>query len=383
MKVTVAIDSFKGSLSTFEAGSAAKDGIKKVFPEAEVIISPLADGGEGTVDAVVSANNGEYITATVTGPLGEKVDAKYGIIPERKLAVMEMSAAAGITMVPEEKRNPLDTTTYGVGEMIKDALDRGMRNFLIGIGGSATNDGGLGMLSALGFEFTTKNGEKVSPFGRGLSEIYDVSNDKADLRLSECNFQIACDVKNPLCGDMGCSRIYGPQKGATEEIIKDMDKWLNSLADLTKKINPDSDKNYPGAGAAGGLGFAFMSYLGGELKSGIELVMNETDLEEKIKDSDFVITGEGRLDGQSGMGKAPIGVAKLAKKYNIPVIAFAGAVTDDAECLNDLGIDAFFSILKKPCALSEAMDRVNASDNLKRTAKQVSNLIKSLKKSNF
>ena len=383
MKVTVAIDSFKGSLSTFEAGSAAKDGIKKVFPEAEVIISPLADGGEGTVDAVVSANNGEYINVTVTGPLGENVDAKYGIIPERKLAVMEMSAAAGITLVPEEKRNPLDTTTYGVGEMIKDALDRGMRNFLIGIGGSATNDGGLGMLSALGFEFTAQNGEKVSPFGRGLSEIYDVSMEKADMRLSECNFQIACDVKNPLCGDTGCSRIYGPQKGATEEIIKDMDKWLNSLADLTKKINPDSDKNYPGAGAAGGLGFAFMSFLGGELKSGIELVIDETSLEEKIKGSDFVITGEGRLDGQSGMGKAPIGVAKLAKKYNIPVIAFAGAVTEDAEGLNELGIDAFFPILRAPSTLEAAMDKENAYKNLKATAKQVSNLIKSMKKSNI
>ncbi len=383
MKVTVAIDSFKGSLSTFEAGSAAKDGIKKVFPEAEVIISPLADGGEGTVDAVVSANNGEYINVTVTGPLGEKVDAKYGIIPERKLAVMEMSAAAGITLVPEDKRNPLDTTTYGVGEMIKDALDRGMRNFLIGIGGSATNDGGLGMLSALGFEFTAQNGEKVSPFGRGLSEIYDVSNDNADMRLSECNFQIACDVKNPLCGDMGCSRIYGPQKGATEEIIKDMDKWLYNFSDLTKKINPDSDKNYPGAGAAGGLGFAFMSYLGGELKSGIELVIKETSLEEKIKDSDFVVTGEGRLDGQSGMGKAPIGVAKLAKKYNIPVIAFAGAVTEDAEGLNELGIDAFFPILRAPSTLEAAMDKGNAYKNLKATAKQVSNLIKTMKKSNI
>ena len=379
MKVTVAIDSFKGSLSTFEAGSAAKEGIKKVFPEAEVVISPLADGGEGTVEAVVSANNGEYITAKVTGPLGEKVDAKYGIIPERKLAVMEMSAAAGITLVPEDKRNPLDTTTYGVGEMIKDALDRGMRNFLIGIGGSATNDGGLGMLSALGFEFTTENGEKVSPFGRGLSEIYDVSKEKADLRLSECNFQIACDVKNPLCGDMGCSRIYGPQKGATEEIINDMDKWLYSFSDLTKKINPEADKNYPGAGAAGGLGFAFMSFLGGELKSGIELVMKETSLEEKIKDSDFVITGEGRLDGQSYMGKAPIGVAKLSKKYGKVVLAFSGAVTDDAVLCNANGIDAFFPIVKAPCSLTDAMNKENAYNNLKATAIQVFNLVKAVK----
>ena len=377
MKVTVAIDSFKGSLSTFEAGSAAKDGIKEVFPDAEIIISPLADGGEGTVEAVVSANGGEYITVDVTGPLGDKVNAKYGIIPDRKLAVMEMSAAAGITLVPDEKRNPLNTTTYGVGEMIKDALDRGMRNFLIGIGGSATNDGGLGMLSALGFEFTKEDGEKVSAFGKGLPEIYDISKDKADLRLSECKFQIACDVKNPLCGDGGCSRIYGPQKGATEEIIIDMDKWLSRFSDLTKKINPSSDKNYPGSGAAGGLGFAFMSYLGGELKSGIELVMKETNLEEKIKDSDIVITGEGRLDGQSNMGKAPIGVAKLSKKYGKKVIAFAGAVTEDADACNKEGIDAFFPILKTPCTLEAAMDKENAYKNLKATAKQVFNLIKS------
>ncbi|MDO5477726.1 MAG: glycerate kinase [Clostridia bacterium] len=380
MKVTVAIDSFKGSLSTFEAGSAAKDGIKKVFPEAEVVISPLADGGEGTVDAVVSANNGEYITATVTGPLGEKVDAKYGIIPERKLAVMEMSAAAGITLVPEEKRTPLDTTTYGVGEMIKDALSKGMRKFVIGIGGSATNDGGVGMLQALGFRFTDDSGKDV-PFGaKGLEKICNISDAEKDSRLSECEFYIACDVKNPLCGDNGCSRIYGPQKGATEEMIKDMDLWLSRYALLTKNINREADSDYPGSGAAGGMGFAFMAYLGGELKSGIELVMAETGIEEHIKDSDFVITGEGRLDGQSYMGKAPIGIAKLSKKYGKTVIAFSGAVTDDAAVCNEHGIDAFFPIVKAPCSLLDAMNKENAYKNLKATAVQIFNLIKVIKK---
>ncbi len=379
MKFTVAIDSFKGSLSTFESGNAVRDGIKAVFSDADVVISPLADGGEGTVEAVVSANNGEYITATVTGPLGDKVDAKYGIIPERKLAVMEMSAAAGITLVPEDMRNPLNTTTYGVGEMIKDALDKGMRNFLIGIGGSATNDGGIGMLSALGFEFTDEVGNSVMPFGKGLEKISNISDKNADTRLSECRFQIACDVKNPLCGEYGCSEIYGPQKGATKEIIKDMDLWLSKYALLTKNINPKADENYPGSGAAGGMGFAFMAYLKGELKSGIGLVIKETSLEEKIKDSDFVITGEGKLDGQTGMGKAPVGVSSLAKKYNVPVIAFAGAVTEDAEDLNTLGIDAFFPILRTPCTLDFAMDKNNAYKNLKATAKQVANLIKAVK----
>ncbi|MBQ4137045.1 MAG: glycerate kinase, partial [Clostridia bacterium] len=368
MKVTVAIDSFKGSLSTFEAGNAVKDAVLELYNDAEVIISPLADGGEGTVDAVIAATGGNMVKLDVRDPLGRIITASYGIIPETHSAVMEMSAASGITLVTEGERNPLNTTTYGVGEMILDAINKGCRSFLIGIGGSATNDGGIGMLSALGYEFLDKNGKAVALGGKGLRDIASISDKNADPRLKECEFLIACDVKNPLCGDLGCSRIYGPQKGATEEIIVDMDKWLSSYAELTKKINPDSDKEYPGAGAAGGLGFAFMSYLGGTLKSGIDLVIEKTGLEDKVKDSDFVITGEGRLDGQSYMGKAPVGVAKLAKKYGKTVIAFSGAVTDDAVVCNEHGIDAFFPILKKPCSLEEAMNVENAYKNLKNTA---------------
>lgn len=380
MKVTIAIDSFKGSLSTFEAGSAASDGIKEVYPDADIVISPLADGGEGTVDAVVASATGEYVSVLVHNPIGEIIEARYGIIKERNLAVMEMSAAAGITLISDGDKNPLNTTTYGVGEMIKDALSKGMRKFVIGIGGSATNDGGVGMLQALGFKFTDESGNDV-PFGaKGLEKICNISDAEKDSRLSECEFYIACDVKNPLCGDNGCSRIYGPQKGATEDMIKDMDLWLSHYADLTKKLNKESDSNYPGSGAAGGMGFAFMAYLGGELKSGIELVMAETGIEEQIKDSDFVITGEGRLDGQSYMGKAPIGVAKLSKKYGKTVIAFSGAVTDDAAVCNEHGIDAFFPIVKAPCSLLDAMNKENAYKNLKATAVQVFNLIKVIKK---
>ncbi|MBR6720227.1 MAG: glycerate kinase [Clostridia bacterium] len=380
MKVTIAIDSFKGSLSTFEAGNAAKEGIKEVYPDANVIISPLADGGEGTVDAVIESAGGEYVSAFVHNPIGEMIKARYGIIKERNLAVMEMSAAAGITLISECDKNPLNTTTYGVGEMVKDALDKGMRKFLIGIGGSATNDGGVGMLQALGFKFTDEEGKDV-PFGaKGLEKICSISDEGKDSRLSECEFYIACDVKNPLCGDNGCSFIYGPQKGATEDMIKDMDAWLLNYAVLTKNVNPQSDCNFPGSGAAGGMGFAFMAYLGGTLKSGIELVMAETGIEEHIKDSDFVITGEGRLDGQSYMGKAPIGVSKLSKKYGKKVIAFSGAVTDDAAVCNEHGIDAFFPIVKAPCTLADAMNKETAYKNLKATAVQVFNLIKVMEK---
>ena len=381
MKVTVAIDSFKGSLNTFQSGTAVTDAILAVYPDAEVKVCPLADGGEGTVSAIVSALDGEICKVEVCGPLGEKVVAEYGVIPEKQLAVIEMSAAAGITLVPDEKRNPLNTTTFGVGELIVHAIEEmGCRHFLVGIGGSATNDGGLGMLSALGFEFLDKDGNPVSHYGKGLRDIAKIKADKCLPALKECKFEIACDVNNPLCGEFGCSRIYGTQKGATEEIILDMDAWLGSYADITKSVFENADANYPGAGAAGGLGFAFLSYLGASLTSGIELVIRVTELEKHIKDADIVITGEGRLDAQSCMGKAPVGVAKAAKKYFKPVIAFSGAVTKDAGLCNEHGIDAFFPIVRTPCTLADAMDIDNAYKNLKNTAEQAFRLIKTFSK---
>lgn len=287
-----------------------------------------------------------------------------------------MSAAAGITLIAEKERNPLNTTTYGVGELILDAITKGCRKFIVGIGGSATNDGGIGMLQALGFAFLDKNGNQVTLGAKGLEDIVEIKIDHAVRELKECSFCVACDVKNPLCGENGCSAIYGPQKGATQAMINDMDAWLGNYAKLTQKVIPASDPNTPGTGAAGGLGFAFLSYLDATLQSGIDLVIKETDLEKHIIDADVVITGEGRLDGQSYMGKAPIGVAKLAKKYKKPVVAFSGCVTDDAVICNEYGIDAFFPILRTPCSLQEAMDCDHAYKNLQDTAEQVFRLIK-------
>lgn len=372
--VVVAIDSFKGSLATFQAGKAVEEGIRQVYDDAKVNIIPVADGGEGTVDAIVSANGGEIVGIEVSNPLGKKTMASYGIVSNT--AIIEMSAAAGLTLIEENERNPLNTTTYGVGEMIADAINKGCRKFIIGIGGSATNDGGVGMLTALGFQFLDKNNMPVAFGAKGLKDIAVIKLENALKELKKCKFNIACDVKNVLCGENGCSAVFGPQKGATPEMVKDMDLWLENYAQLTKTVLPHSDANAEGTGAAGGLGFAFMSYLNGALKSGIQLVMEETKLEQYIKDADMVITGEGRLDGQSFMGKAPVGVATLAKKYGKPVIAFCGSFTDDAYKLSDYGIDSFFSILNKPCSLEEAMKTENAYNNLKTTSCQVFRLIK-------
>ena len=378
MKVCIAIDSFKGSLSSREAGEAAARGIRKIYPDADISICPIADGGEGTVDALIYGERGKRIELTVTGPLGESTDAYYGILNGRDIAVIEMATAAGLPLVPEEKRDPLYTTTYGVGEIILDAVHRGCRDFIIGIGGSATNDGGVGMLSALGFEFLDAKGRDIPMGAIGLRDLDQIKTDKVLPELSECTFNITCDVKNPLCGENGCSRIFAPQKGATPESVRDMDVWLERYADITKTVFEHSDKSFPGAGAAGGLGFAFLSYLGGTLCSGIDLVMTHTGIEDTVKDSDLIITGEGRLDGQSYMGKVPIGVARIAKKYGKTVVAFCGAATDDAHKSNAYGIDAFFPILRAPCSLAEAMDVKNASRNLELTSQQVASLYKTL-----
>ena len=313
MKVVTAIDSFKGSMTSMEAGFAAAVGIHRVEANAEVQVRPLADGGEGTVEALVAGMNGKTEHVKVTGPLGEPVICEYGIIESTKTAVIEMAGAAGITQVPDEKRNPLYTTTYGVGEVIKDAIEKGCRRFIVGIGGSATNDGGVGMLQALGYAFLDKDGKQVLPGARGLKDIAEITDAYVIPELAECKFRVACDVTNPLCGELGCSAIYGPQKGATPEMIKDMDQWLGAYAELAKDRFPKADPKYPGTGAAGGMGFAFLTFTDAVLESGINIVLDETKLEEYIKDADLVITGEGRMDGQTAMGKAPVGVAKLAK----------------------------------------------------------------------
>jgi len=286
-----------------------------------------------------------------------------------------MASAAGLPLIPAEQRNPLYTTTYGVGEMIGDAIEKGCRNFIIGLGGSATNDGGVGMLQALGFEFLDSEGDSIVFGAEGLSDLAEIRTENAMPELSECTFHIACDVENPLCGERGASAVYGPQKGADNDDVEKMDKWLNTYAKLTKEVIPESNPDFPGSGAAGGMGFAFLSYLNSELKSGIELVIGQTNLEEHIKTADVVVTGEGRLDGQSAMGKAPVGVAKIAKKYGKKVVAFAGCVTDEAAECNKHGIDAFFPILRTPCTVERAMECDYAYENLKKTSEQVFRLL--------
>ena len=379
MKVVIATDSFKGSLSTIDAGNAIAEGIKRVYKDAEVIVRPLADGGEGTVESM-ALENGSLQKVNVHNPLGDIIESSYAIRESTKTAIIEMSAAAGITLIDKKDLNPLNTTTYGVGEIIKDAISKGCRNFIIGIGGSATNDGGVGMLQALGFEFKDKEGNEICQGAKGLETLHTIIVDNAMPTLRECTFRIACDVKNPLCGTTGCSAVYGPQKGATPKMIEDMDNWLKKYAEKTKLINPDANPDTPGAGAAGGMGYAFLSYLNGSLEPGIDLIIEETKLEEYIKSSDIVITGEGRLDGQSYMGKAPVGVAKLAKKYDKTVIAFSGCVTDDARICNEHGIDAFFPIVKGPCSLEDAMDSKTAFSNMADRAEQVFRLIQQVKR---
>jgi len=385
MKAVIAIDSLKGSLTSLEAGEAIKKGIMKVYKEAEVVIRPVADGGEGTAVALTLGMNGKLEKVKVTGPLGKEVEAEYGILEPSethkvKTAIIEMSAAAGITLVDEKERNPLKTTTYGVGEMIKDAIAKGCRHFIVGIGGSATNDGGIGMLQALGFGILDKSGKQVSFGAQGLSEIETISDEFVLPELKDCTFRIACDVTNTLCGEQGASAIYGPQKGATPTMIMQMDKWLAYYAALSREKYPHANMNQAGTGAAGGLGFAFLTYTNTVLESGIKIVLEETELEKYVKDADIVVTGEGRLDGQTVMGKAPVGVAAIAKKYGKKVIAFAGCVTEDAIACNEHGIDAFFPILREVVSLSEAMDTENAAKNMAATVEQVFRLIRLMDK---
>lgn len=343
MKTVIAIDSFKGSMTSMEAGNAAAAGVKAVFPDAEIVVRPLADGGEGTVEALTTGMGGRMETALVSDPLGRKISASYGILEKNKTAVIEMAAAAGLPLLSKEERNPLHTTTYGVGELIWDAIRKGCRHFIVGIGGSATNDGGVGMLSALGFEFLDKSGQPVRNGAAGLADLAEIRSGHVLPVLKECTFRVACDVENSLCGELGCSSVFGPQKGA-----------------------------------AGGLGFAFQSYLGARLEPGIRIVLEETGLEREMADADFVLTGEGRMDEQTAMGKAPVGVAKLAKTHGCTVIAFAGALQEGFTACHEIGIDAAFCIQKRAVSLEEAMDRDAAMQNLTDTCKEAFRLVKAV-----
>ncbi|MEY8482019.1 glycerate kinase [Lachnospiraceae bacterium 48-21] len=394
MKIVIAIDSFKGSMSSMEAGNAAKAGILRACGEEAVIaVKPLADGGEGTTEALVEGLGGEYVSVRVTGPLGEKTNARYGILGDGRTAVMEMAEASGIILVKREELDPLKATTYGVGEMILDAVKRGCREFMIGIGGSATSEGGIGMLQALGYEIKDADGQPVGPGLQDMGRIASISGEHVPEELKECHFSIACDVKNPLCGENGAVYVYGPQKGVREEEKPIFDDKMKHFADKTKeyllrtsghassgetgeaspiKASCTDHRWAEGAGAAGGLGFAFLSYLPNvELKSGIDIVLDAVGLEEEVKDADIVITGEGRLDSQTAMGKVPVGVARLAKRYGAKVLAFAGGVTKDAGECNAAGIDAFFPIVRGVTTLDEAMVPENAKENMALSVEQV------------
>ncbi|MGB2551567.1 glycerate kinase [Campylobacter sp. MOP51] len=370
MRVLVAIDSFKGSLSSFEAGNAVKEGIKAFCDE--VIVKPIADGGEGSVEALADALGGEFIEAIVQNPLGEKIPARYAIAGE--LGILEMASASGLTLIEKERRNPNKTSTYGFGQMIVHAINKGARKFIIGIGGSATNDAGTGMLSALGYEFYDEFGNLLEGIGENLIKITKISEKNVMPELKECEFLIACDVDNPLFGKNGAAYVYGPQKGADEKMVKELDAGLISFASATSEHFSSEFWNFKGAGAAGGLGFGFVSYLNAKLKPGIDIITEEIRLEDEVRKADLVITGEGRLDFQSSMGKTPTGVAKMAKKYNKPVVALAGCVMDCASNCNESGIDAFFSILNEPLSLEEAMDKETATKNITRVSEQVMRL---------
>lgn len=379
MKVVIAMDSLKGSLSSLQAGNAAKEGILRAMPDAQIHVCPIADGGEGTVDALVHGMNGHMETITASDPLGRRINCTYGILADHRTAVIEMAAASGLTLLAPDERNPLYTTTYGVGELIRDAVSKGCRHFIIGIGGSATNDGGIGMLQALGYGILDKNGHPVPPGAIGLSRIEMITDASVIPELKECSFRIACDVTNPLCGVNGCSSIFGPQKGADSSMISEMDQWLKHYASICVKNFPHANADFPGTGAAGGLGFAFLTFTHSVLESGIKIVLEETGLESYVQDADIILTGEGRLDAQTVMGKAPVGVAGIAKRYHKPVIAFAGCVTKDSVLCNEHGIDAFFPILRSVSALDKAMQPAVAAQNLSDTAEQVFRLIHTIK----
>lgn len=374
MKIVIALDSFKGSMTSLEAGHAVEDGVRRVFSDAEIIIRPLADGGEGTVEALAPGLGGVIRTAKVEGPLGRSVDCRYGVVEQEKLAIIEMSGAAGITLIDPEERDPLSASTYGVGQVILEAIKAGCRRFLMGIGGSATNDAGLGMLRALGYEFVCGDGS-MAQRAADLERITEVRTDKVAPELAQCVFRVACDVTNPLCGPKGASAVFGPQKGVTPEMVQCLDAGLEHFAEVTRKLYPNADPALPGTGAAGGLGFAFLAYTNAALESGVRIVLEEIRLEEDIKQADLVITGEGRLDSQSVMGKAPVGVAKLAKKHGKKVLAFSGSVTEDARACNAAGIDAYFPILREVVTLEDAMNRENAQKNLRDTVEQVMRIV--------
>jgi len=378
MKILIAIDSFKGCANSNELAQHIKNGILKVYKDAKVLVCPIADGGEGTVEALSFSKGAELISSTCKDPLGNDIEAKYTILKDNT-AVIEMASASGLPLVPFEKRDPSVTTTYGTGDLIKDAIRRGVREFIIGLGGSATNDAGLGMLRSLGFMFLNKSGLEIS-LAKDLGKIVKIDRSKSLKELEECKFVVACDVNNPLFGKNGATHIYAKQKGADEQMILDLDKQLRLFSEVVLAQGDKKLAEFSGSGAAGGLGFGFLAFLNSELKSGIQIILEKLEIESKIKNSDFVIIGEGKIDKQSSMGKVIHGVGSVCKKHDIPCIALSGNTYEADSSVNEVGVTSYICILNSPTTLSEAMNKQNSLSLIEKQSEQIFRLIKASKK---
>ena len=359
MKILIATDSFKGSISAKEAAESIYRGVVKACPESEVTKFALSDGGEGLVECLVAATGGELIVKNVTDPMGKKLNAAFGLLGDGKTVVIEMASASGLLLIPEEYRDPLVATSFGTGELIKAALDEGCSKIILGLGGSATNDGGSGMVQALGAKLLKKDGSPIPFGGKALLELHSIDISNLDHRLKKVEIQAACDVDNILTGKLGASHVFGPQKGANSKSVLELDRSLKHFANIIKRDLKQDVEFMPGAGAAGGVGASVVAFLQGKLTSGINLVIEAVGLKEHLNDCDLVITGEGKLDAQSAYGKVPIGVARLAKEYDVPVIAVAGNVYNEDDCLafHNKGITAYFSIINEPMSLDAAMGK--------------------------
>ncbi|WP_419237155.1 glycerate kinase [Photobacterium leiognathi subsp. mandapamensis] len=369
MKIIIAPDSYKESLTAMEVATAIENGFRQVIPNAEYIKLPMADGGEGTVQSLVDASNGTIIERSVTGPLGEQVNGFFGLMGDGKTAIIEMAAASGLHLVSPELRNPMLTTSFGTGELILAALDKGVEHIIVGIGGSATNDGGIGMAQALGIRFLDENNKQISYSGGALDRLHRIDISNIDSRLVSVKLEVACDVDNPLCGEKGASQVFGPQKGATPEMVTQLDNNLAHYAEIIKRELDNDVKDMAGAGAAGGMGAALLGLFNAQLRPGIEIVMDAVNLADVLKDADLVITGEGRIDSQTIHGKTPIGVARTAKRFNKPVIGIAGSLSYDCNVVHEHGIDAVFSVVPRSVSLTEAL--AEAAINVELTARNV------------
>ncbi len=374
MKIVIAPDSFKESLSAKQAGEIIAKAIKKIIPRAQTLLFPMADGGEGTVESLIEATNGKKINTSAHDPLMRKKETFYGILGDNKTAVIEMATASGLHLLTNNERDPLKTTSYGTGELIKNALDNTCRKFIIGLGGSATCDAGVGMAQALGISFLDAEGNELKPGGENLIQLHKIDTTKLDKRIKECEIQVACDVTNPLYGQNGAAYVYAPQKGAGENAVKQLDNNLKIVAEKIKQFLNKDIAEIQGAGAAGGMGAGIMAFLNAELKPGFDLIKENTHLESQIKNADLIITGEGKIDDQTQYGKTPFGIAKTAAQYKVPVIAIAGGLDKIPENYYRQGFTAFFSIVNQAMDLKKAIE--NSENLLFQTTENIARLIK-------